>query len=111
MKLNPLKCAFGVSSDKFLGLMANTHGTKVKLEQIEALKTVRSPSTRKEMQSLNEKVAALSRFILKTTDKCIYFFNALKQEKSKFMWMSECEPAFLELLDHLKSSPFLSKPP
>ena len=26
MKLNPLKCAFGVESDKFLGFMVNQRG-------------------------------------------------------------------------------------
>ena len=31
MKLNPSKCAFGVSSSKFLGFMVNHHGIEAKI--------------------------------------------------------------------------------
>lgn len=40
--------------------------------------------TKKELQSLNEKIAALSRFISRTTDKCIHLFDALKKGKKNF---------------------------
>lgn len=45
MKLNPLKCAFGVSFEKFFGFMVNAWGIKVNPEQIEAQKMVKPPST------------------------------------------------------------------
>lgn len=62
------------------------------------------------MRSLNGKVATLSRFISKAIDKCIHFFDALKKDKGKFVWITECEAAFQELLEHLKSLSDLSKP-
>lgn len=34
MKLNPNKCAFGVSSSKFLGFMVNQRGIKANLDKI-----------------------------------------------------------------------------
>ena len=34
MKLNPLKCSFGVASEKFLGFMVNHRGIKAKPEKI-----------------------------------------------------------------------------
>ncbi|CAL2278566.1 unnamed protein product [Prunus armeniaca] len=37
MRLNPSKCAFGVSSDKFLGLMISQRGIKANPEKIQAL--------------------------------------------------------------------------
>ena len=101
MKLNPLKCAFGVSSGKFLGFMVNAREIEVNPEQIEALKSLKSPFTRKEMQSLNGKVVFLSRFISRATNKCIHFFGALKKEKGKFVWTTDYEAAFQELLEHL----------
>lgn len=110
MKLKPLKCAFGVSSGKFLGLMVNIGGIEVNPEQISALELVQPPSTRREMQSLNGKVAALSRFISKAIDRCIHFFDALKKERGKFVCTPECGTAFQELMKHLKSLPVLSKP-
>ena len=62
------------------------------------------------MQSLNGKVAALSRFISKATDKCVPFFEALKKDKGKFEWTDECLKAFLNLIEHLQKPPVLSTP-
>ena len=37
MKINPTKCAFGVSARKFLGFIVNSHGIKVNPDKIKAL--------------------------------------------------------------------------
>ena len=37
MKLNPLKCAFGVASGKFLSFMVNQRGIKANPEEIRTL--------------------------------------------------------------------------
>ena len=110
MKLNPLKCSFGVSSGKFLGFIVHARGIEANPEQVRALQDIMTPSTRKEMQSLKGKVAALSRFISKATDKCIPFFEALKKDKGKFEWTDECSTAFLNLIGHLQRPPVLSTP-
>ena len=81
MKLNLLKCAFGVASEKFLGVMVNQLGTETNPEKIQALLDMCSPSKTKEVQSLTERVAALNRFILKATDKFLPFFESLKGNK------------------------------
>ena len=49
MKLNPLKCAFGVVSRKFLRLMVNQRGIEANQEKIQALVDMRSPSRTKEV--------------------------------------------------------------
>ena len=41
----------------------------------------------KAVQSLNDKVAALNRFLSKVTDKCLPFFRVLKKS---FEWTDEC---------------------
>jgi len=76
--------------------------------QEQTFKNVKIPSIRREMQSLNGKVAALSRFISKATDKCVPFFEAPKKDKGKFQWTNECLAAFLNLLEHLQKPPLLS---
>ena len=43
MKLNPLKCAFGVGSGKFLGFMVNQHGIETNPKKIKALLEMNSP--------------------------------------------------------------------
>ena len=60
MKLNPEKCAFGVSSGKFLGFLVSHQGIKANPEKIRAVTDMRSPRTVKDVQSLTGKLAALN---------------------------------------------------
>jgi hypothetical protein len=94
MKLNPAKCAFSVYSGKFLGFMVSQRGIEANLEKIQALLDMKSPRTMKEVQSLAGRVASLSRFISKATDKCSPFFKELKRRKKNIDWTTECEQAF-----------------
>ena len=70
MKLNPAKCAFGVSAGKFLGFVVNHGGIEANPDKIKALLDMPSPSGIKEVQRLTGRIAALSRFISKASDKC-----------------------------------------
>ena len=88
IKLNSLKCAFGIASKKFIGFMVNQKGIKANLEKIQVLIDMRSLSRTKEVQSLTERVAALNMFISKATDKCLPFFDSLKGNKSFFGMIS-----------------------
>ena len=49
MKLNLLKCAFGVASGKFLSFMVNHRGIEANLEKIQALIDMQSPTKTKEV--------------------------------------------------------------
>ena len=105
MKLNPSKCAFGVSSGKFLGFIVSQRGIEANPEKVRAILEMCSPRTTKEVQSLTRKVAALNRFVSKVTDKCLPFFKTLKKA---FAWTEECETAFQELKHYLSNPPLLS---
>ncbi|CAL8168646.1 unnamed protein product [Prunus armeniaca] len=52
MRLNPRKCAFGVSSGKFLGFMISQRGIEANPEKIRALIDMRVSKTKKEVESL-----------------------------------------------------------
>ena len=67
------------------------------------------PRTVKEVQSLNDKIVALNRFVSKVTDKCLPFFHILRKS---FEWMDECQKAFGDLKKFFSSPPLLnpSKP-
>ena len=52
MKLNPSKCAFGVSLGKFLGFMVSYRGIEANPEKIKAILDMKSPQSIKEVQSL-----------------------------------------------------------
>ncbi|PON31834.1 hypothetical protein PanWU01x14_366530 [Parasponia andersonii] len=72
---------------------------------------MQSPRKPKDVQSLAGRVAALSRFVSKSTDKCQPFFEILKGSK-RFEWMEECEQVFQELKAHLGfPPPHLGFPP
>ncbi|KAL5570332.1 hypothetical protein UlMin_026907 [Ulmus minor] len=109
MKLNPAKCAFGVTSGIFLGFMVNHRGIEANPIKIQALLDMESPCKVKEVQSLTGRVAALNRFISRATDKCQPFFRALRKGKD-FSWTAECEQSFQELKTYLGRPPLLSKP-
>ena len=93
MMLNPLKCIFGVSLDKFLGFLVTKCEIEANLYQIQALLTMSSPKNIHEVQQLIGRVTALNRFVSKSTNKCLPFFRILRKDKV-FEWTNEPEMAF-----------------
>ena len=53
IKLNPGKCAFGVTVGKFLGVMVSQRGIEANLNKIRAIMEMTPPRNMKEVQSLN----------------------------------------------------------
>ena len=49
MKLNPSKCAFGVSSGKFLGFMVSHRGIEANPDKIQAILDMKPPQNVKEV--------------------------------------------------------------
>jgi hypothetical protein len=47
LKMNPLKCAFGVSADKFLGFIVHEKGVEIDPKKIESIKKVQAPTCKK----------------------------------------------------------------
>ena len=81
MKLNPEKCVFGVASGKFLGYLISERGIEANPDKIAALLEIRSPTNIREVQIVTGRIAALSRFISRSTDKCLPFFTLLRKNK------------------------------
>ncbi|KAL0430566.1 UNVERIFIED_CONTAM: hypothetical protein Sradi_0682600 [Sesamum radiatum] len=109
MKLNPSKCTFGVRGGKFLGFMVSQKGIEANPEKIEATMKMQPPSTTKEVQKLVGRMAALNRFISRSSDKGLLFFKVLKKVDG-FSWTEQCQAAFEDLKKYLASSPLLTKP-
>ena len=59
MKLNPLKCAFKVSSCKFLGFMVTQRGIEANPIQLKAIMESQAPTSRKGVHQLTSRLAAL----------------------------------------------------
>ena len=109
MKLNPLKCAFGVSVDKFLGFMVTQRGIEENPAQLKAILQSSTPSSKKEIQRLTGRLAALGRFISRFTDRLKPFFTTLRGA-SRPEWDEECDRAFIAIKQYLIEPPILMSP-
>ncbi|KAL6319794.1 hypothetical protein AAG906_036854 [Vitis piasezkii] len=93
MKLNPAKCAFGVSIGKFLGFMVTQRGIEVNSAKVKVVLETPIPNNKKELQCLTGHLIALGCFISRFIDKLRPFFLTLKGA-STFDWTDKCEQAF-----------------
>ena len=107
MKLNPTKCAFGVSVWKFLSFIVNSRGKEANPNKIKVVLDMLPPSNIKDIQRLTGRIATLSRFMSKASDKCQPFFQVLKKP---FQWDAHCNEAFAALKTYLSSPPVLVSP-
>jgi len=74
LKLNASKCAFRVSSGKFLRYLVTHRGIEVNPDQIAALQNLKSPRNPREVQQLTGLTVALNLFISRSADRCQPFF-------------------------------------
>jgi hypothetical protein len=56
LRMNPLKCAFGVSAGRFLGFIVNKNGIQIDPKKMDTIKKIKEPTNRMEVQSLLGKV-------------------------------------------------------
>jgi hypothetical protein len=63
LKMNPLKCAFGVSAGMFLGFIVHERGIQVDPKKVESIRKLAEPTCKKDVQKLLGKVNYLRRFI------------------------------------------------
>ena len=77
MKLNPTKCTFGVSAEKFLGFIVNSRGIEANPNKIKVVLDMQRPQ--KKIQCLTGRIATLTRFVSRSSDKCRPFFHVLKK--------------------------------
>ena len=109
MKLNPLKCAFGVSAGKFLGFMVTQRGIEANPSQIKAILESQAPDSRKSVQQLTGRLAALGRFISRSTDRLKPMFDTLKGGRHTG-WNADCDRAFDAIKTYLSKPPTLTSP-
>ena len=85
LKLNPEKCVFGVRRGKLLGCMVTERGIQANPEKTEAIRRMKPLTMKKGVQKLTCRLASLNRFISRSAEKCLPFFQALKGS-SNFQW-------------------------
>ncbi|XP_019240583.1 PREDICTED: uncharacterized protein LOC109220575 [Nicotiana attenuata] len=109
MKLNLEKCTFGMASRRFLGFLVSQRGIEVNPDQIKAIDAIpETLNSKKHVQKLTGRIAALSRFISRSYDRCHKFFNVLRKDHG-LQWNEECIEALRKLKAYLSSPPLLVK--
>jgi hypothetical protein len=85
--MNPLKCAFGVSTGKFLGFIVHENGIEIDPKKVEAISRIEEPTCKKDVQSLLGKVNYLHRFISNLAGRVesLLLWVRLKHE-ANFVW-------------------------
>ena len=109
MKLNPSKCAFGVSASRFLGFMVTQRGIEANPAQLKAILESPAPSSRKEVKQLTGRLAALGRFISRFINRLKPFFVTLKGA-NRARWNEECDEALTTIKQYLVEPPVLASP-
>jgi hypothetical protein len=109
LKLNLEKCVFGVKKGKFLGCLVSTKGIQANPSKIEAVLRMEPPSTKKGAQRLAGRLASLNRFISRSAERNLPFFEILKSVKV-FQWGSAQQKAFEELKQYLIDLTTLTPP-
>nr|KYP38616.1 Retrovirus-related Pol polyprotein from transposon opus [Cajanus cajan] len=111
LEMSPLKCSFGVTTREFLGFIMHQKGIEVDKNKTKAIMETRSPSNKKELQSLLGKIKFLRRFISNLSGKTKMFFPLLRLKKEEeFRWEEEHQKAFEEIKAYL-AHPLVIAPP
>ncbi|GJY16425.1 hypothetical protein Tco_0386847 [Tanacetum coccineum] len=112
MKLNPKKCSFGVEEGPFLGHLITKQGIKANPSKVKAVTDLDQPRTLKDIQSLNGKLAALSRFLSKGAERSLAFFKVLKgcKDKKNIQWTTKADKALRNMKKLVQALPTVTAP-
>ncbi|RDX85814.1 Retrovirus-related Pol polyprotein from transposon 17.6, partial [Mucuna pruriens] len=106
LRLNPAKCAFGVSEGKLLGFIVNKHGIKVDPDKVKAIREMPAPKTESEIRGFLGRLNYIARFISRLTATCAPILKLLKKNQKK-EWNVDCQKAFEEVKRYLENPPVL----
>jgi hypothetical protein len=88
LRLNPNKCIFGIKKGKLLGCLVSARGIEENPEKIVAIVNMKPLASKKQVQKLTGRLAAMNRFISRSAEKGLPFFRTL-QSSGHFKWGHE----------------------
>ncbi|GKV01311.1 hypothetical protein SLEP1_g13872 [Rubroshorea leprosula] len=95
LKMNPLKCAFGVSTGNFLGYLVHERGLEVDKNKASIVIEAKPPQNKKELQRFLGQVNFLRRFISNLAGKTRVFSPLLNlKSEANFKWEEHHQSAF-----------------
>ena len=93
LRMNPMKCAFGVSTRKFLGFLVHHRGRSVDPAKATAIAIMKRPTTVKEPKSFLGRVSYIRRFVPGLALVTSGLSNQLKKG-TEFTWGIKQQEAF-----------------
>ncbi|XP_057250646.1 transposon Tf2-1 polyprotein [Beta vulgaris subsp. vulgaris] len=109
LKMNPMKCAFGVTSGKFLGFVVRHRGIEIDQSKIIAIQDMPPPRNLRELRGLQGRLAYIRRFISNLAGRC-HPFSHLMKKGAPFEWDESCHRAFESIKKYLSTPPVLGAP-
>ncbi|KAG9459166.1 hypothetical protein H6P81_003674 [Aristolochia fimbriata] len=109
LKMNPLKCAFGVTPGKFLGFIVPHREIEIDQSKIDAIQKMLEPRNISELKSFQDHLAYIRHFISNLARRCQPFSRLLKKDTS-FEWDESCRNAFNNIKAYLTKPPVLVGP-
>jgi ribonuclease HI len=109
LKMNPLKCAFGVAAGKFLGFLVHQRGIDIDPTRASVIASMKPPTTHKELKSFLGKLSYIRRFIPGLAAVTATFAPLLKKGVP-FRWSLECQQAFERVQEIMAKLPTVCAP-
>uniref|UniRef100_A0A2N9H3G7 Integrase catalytic domain-containing protein n=1 Tax=Fagus sylvatica TaxID=28930 RepID=A0A2N9H3G7_FAGSY len=109
LKMNPLKCAFGVSAGKFLGFLVHNRGIDVDPAKASAIATMKAPTSHKELKSFLGRLSYIRRFIPGLA-AVTAVFTPLMKKGVPFVWSTACQQAFEKIQVIMTKLPIVCAP-
>ena len=100
MKMNPIKCAFGVSSGECLGLVVKNQGPKIDPAKIKAILRMPVLETQRQLSSFLGQLAYIGRFIVNLSGKSKPFSKLIKKG-APYTGGNDCQKSFEEIKRNL----------
>jgi hypothetical protein len=108
LKMNPLKCVFGVSAGMFLEFIIHEYGIEIDPTKIESINKVQPPQCKNDMQKFIGKVNYLRRFISNLLGKISTFAPILwLKNEAEFTWGANQQNTFENIKRYLSSPPVM----
>uniref|UniRef100_A0A2N9G3H6 Uncharacterized protein n=1 Tax=Fagus sylvatica TaxID=28930 RepID=A0A2N9G3H6_FAGSY len=110
LRLNPNKCAFGVTSGKLLGFIVSGRGIEIDPAKVQAIRSMPAPKDReRDPKLLGKEFNYIARFIAQLTATCEPLFKLLRKDV-KIKWTEDCQKAFDKIKEYLLNPPILVPP-
>ncbi|XP_050918351.1 uncharacterized protein LOC127135753 [Lathyrus oleraceus] len=99
-----------VVAGDFLGFVVHKTGIEINQNKTKAIMETKTPSTKKELQSLFGKINFLRRFISNLSGRTQAFSPLIRLKQGKFEWNDEHQKAFDKIKHYLTNPPILAPP-